>query len=45
MDKWFISVIFLIVFASFSAIFIRVSDRKETKDKKLSADDFEILED
>jgi hypothetical protein len=44
MDKWFLAVIFLIVFVSFFAVFTRVSGREERKEKKLSADDFEILE-
>lgn len=44
MDKWLLISIFLIVFVSFFAIFTRVSGREEIKDKKLSADDFEILE-
>ncbi|MFA5934682.1 MAG: hypothetical protein WC827_02240 [Candidatus Paceibacterota bacterium] len=44
MDKWLLGVVLLVVFASFFVIFTRVVKREETKDKKLSADDFEILE-
>ena len=47
MDKWFLGVILLVLIASFSAIFTRVKGREELKNldnKKLSADDFEILD-
>lgn len=44
MDKWLLGVIFLIIFASFIVIFIRIVGREETKENNISADDFEIIE-
>ncbi|MFA6797436.1 MAG: hypothetical protein WCR40_01905 [Candidatus Paceibacterota bacterium] len=44
MDKWLLISIFLIAFASFLVIFIRIVGREETEKNNLSADDFEIIE-
>lgn len=47
MDKWFLLLIILIIFSSFLILFIRINSREELNnrgDRKLSADDFEILD-